>query len=1117
MAVTGNDQENSSRQLLDLERKSRTLIEHISKVHQDETRASTGTTLLIVHASTALVMKYSLTRSDEYARVYLDYCIAAGTVYASANPYTQFPTPPLFELVRGANCPFAFQIGPLACSYPEQMAHPNLLEIIMKTVLQILEKAKRSEVFYDIYAGISAPRMGPGFVSLFFWIPNLLIAPIEITTLRKSVAQKLSELSIPEMPISAETGMPFTMIDFTHSLVRNSKVAGSGGIVPMMWCADPAQAYKTSGDFWPIVPVAMHGTLTITNVQTARAGETKPVASIEIFNSLDGCLSIEASYMVGKIFTGAVFTPLSSTDASIDSSNHPSPIVRYTGSRPVHMLDWTTYDYLSFIVSSGFNDLGGIRSTHTVVPDNIFIACGPETVDRYNVPELLKLISPKRFDTSKIENLMVLAEILHGLICFYGSSDIQDPSELAIMTMTNLAREAGVSSFDPQTLAVLHSANYGKRPRRSARIIAHYAQQDNPVSYYSLLASRIWSKLTGITDTQETVLLAEAFAAYMHLGHYLIPHQNKDKQIIYVFHSPIFVKENDPKGYISTLLSPDQQCGKLFQLLLKYQMHLNSIHLKLGHAEENASSISINVIKGHIELVDTILKKLKVAAYKNTLTSEIILKLDQEQNTMRVFDRSLGDDPCLMCVKNGTLEIVKIGSDRRIFWRPATPEDMNASALRASYRTDVRGTHQWTIVERYFSRLFANERLRKWYTCQLAEAFYKENNKIATFIVGASDSGKSVHLSHLKEFFGKGKCESLQSNAFSDPKIGLEGTNPALFRAADANIITMEETSAIIYNTPFKFIIGGTAEAPLRTLFQEGYSMSIKGEPIIGTNRLPRFQYYEDAIFTRLAVLAISAIYLNPGDPQIPPTQSERDRLRIYPKDPTQANKIMEAFDALLLYLIDHFDKWCDETGKKTSLSNFPKEMDEMRNRVRDQCPYAQFVHTYMQKTGSESYVTIERALTMFKTFAKDHGIVAITRDNFASSMDSTLGTVSTNNRWYGWVLLTQPRLRNPEPPTGGVSFQVETQDNQTSVTYENWSYSQSDWHNTHNRFEYGIFAGPDESSEVESCQSSESSEDEADEDDGGDVQMQGPSPAEVWEKLRVGSMSGLDTAVHSN
>jgi phage/plasmid-associated DNA primase len=973
---------------------------------QPDAHIANGTSILFVDRHTNMVKKLPQARAQHYMDVYMNYMCHAGELYASDLQFTSFPTPNVVECLQSSNCPLAFQIGPLNLADSSKLCQPRTVELIMQIALTYISQTAKMSCRHDIYAGFCAPRCGHGQSSLIFWMPSILRTTIEIATIRKGIHSALMQntklFSREDTPLFNTDQAYIDRIAALKSVIAVSNASGANGIVPLMWCADPVMSKLVpANELWPIVPVCMYGSLSMVSKSD---NDDEMIPSIDIITGFDNCWTMATNIFMEHANRAFSLVDWSSTTGPNDTINHPSNVMKCIGCRPHGSHDISTYDTLGFVCSTGYAAVGQLVATPGAIPANIFDNCSTETIDIYTPAEMLKLISARRFDTTTTENIAVCAEIMHALKCIGEMSGATDPMSSALGYITTVARNSGSNSFSGEALAKHYSQNYMNRPTRSKRTIAYYAMLDSPQSYYRLLATRIWAKLTTMSESSDTVPLAEALATFLSLTHHVITSSNKNNEKLYVFKAPKYEEAPKPANRISALLSIDVTCGTLYSLLGSYKSRLGTL-TGMINPSSNSAGPAITLLQAYSTAIDMVLKKLKEKAYKNSLVSEILIKLEQEQTYMCVRDRSLGDDIRLTGVRNGTLEIVNIGTQRKIFWRQATPDDMNDCTINAAYDTRARGSREWVTIVKYFDRFIANPRIRKWYLCQLAEAFYRENNKIALFIVGPSDCGKSMHLAHLKAFFGSGKMESINSNAFSDAKAGTDSPQPAITRAASAHIATVEETSSIIRNAIFKVIVGGNAEAPWRTLFQEGKSTIFRAKVFFAMNRLPQFECYEDSIFTRLAIFNPSTRYLDIGNKALSSDPKVQESTRTFPKDSQQSAKIMGAADAMLLYLMDHFDKWTNERGEPTSLGNFPEEMEEMRNRVRRQCVYAEFIAVNMLKSSNSLYANVAETLTRFRAYAKTRGILTVTEDSFQRSMDATLGTVVTDGKWYGWTL----------------------------------------------------------------------------------------------------------------
>jgi hypothetical protein len=987
---------------------------------------------------------------------YLRYSLIAGNALVSGVCQDWNFAPQIFEFVHEGLVPLSFQFGPYFLEKPEQICSIPILTAVGNLVGKALEMNTSVRGSHSIYFGYCGPLRGPGLTTLFVWAPSFVRSRAEMLKIKHGLCNDIkSRFDQKATPIftynlniivhGQTTKTPLTDDVVAITLGKSGSTAGSNGILPMLWCADPARSTSRHDSRCPIVPIMFY---------------TKHIADengdmldhrIEHHEDLVDCESVHNSFLMGTGFPLPARVEVDDTPAQQSRFACPNAIVRSIGCRALNNPTVTTYDTLPFVISSGFSSRK-VGAVLTDISTAIFGSCTAETKNVYNVRELLSLLSVDRFNTSTIEGLALLSELIEAILAEEIAENPTMKLTKACQIIKNAALSAGAqaSDFDVVALAKHHSQNYEKRPKRSRRVIAHYAQLDSPARFADLLASRIWEKLISIIKKDQTVDIAEALATFMMVDHYITSDPIKTNVHLYKFKNSIFAKIEDPTNYLSGLLSPDHTCGKLYALLQKFVARVN-ILLTSAIPGDCASQVSggpgagAGIVPGETSAATTgylttcaqaitdVLKSLRSSTYKNTLVKELLGKIHQEQTMfLHVSGRSVNDDPYVIGLKNGVIEAVRVGGRRKLFYRQGTPDDMVTHFLNACYDTSVRGSRKWEIIETYFRRFLACPRTRKWYICQLAEIFVAQNNKIAVFIVGPTDAGKSIHISHLKGFLGEGMGESIASNVLSDPKAGTDCAQPALTRASAGRFMFCEETSDIIRNNIFKVIAGGTAETSLRTLYKEGSGTnSFRAKAIFALNRHPRFELYEEAVFTRMAIIEPDARYLDANNPNLPKTEAERNALRIFQKDPSYSAVVRDSYDALLLYLMDHFDAWTDVNGEHAELSAFTDKMKQGAARVRAQCPYSNFASRFMLKAGSDRSVTVKETFAHFRKNCST-SCRGISEETFVPALSGILGFYPCEGSWIGWTLVdsyVQPPGFTPVPERAGANS-TEWEDN---------------------------------------------------------------------------------------
>lgn len=987
-----------------------------------------GQHLAVVNGQTMSVARVPIAAAGQYAEAYRNYCVAAGNAFvAGALPEGREWIPPFFEAHKGRPSPLCVQLGPFPLLEPSELAHRRNMEALGLLVAEYVGIGSTSSARHDVYLGVSLPpRGGPGCASIFAWCPTFFVSSAGFVGMRAALATLLQARAGERPFLTAPDGGPLRTAE--GALVGNAELcarlrrlggnlAGCSGVVPMPWCADPAQLGQGSA---PSVLVPYVGYAT--HITREREGALE--REFYFVPTLDDCLGAEGSAFLAAPLRGAPRVEHSNTDAPRQQEESELPAVRVAGCRALNGAEISTYDNFFVIVSSGYAGQEHHPTAVQAIPDNIFSRCVAQTTDQYAVQELLSLFSPERYNTGTMQGMALMAEVLDALVQMFAGRGAQNPKSDALRELGNRAASIGAERrFDSAALAAYHQQNYDMRPPRSVRVIVHYAQRDTPVNFAHLLATRIWSKLIMVKQKTDQVLIAEALATYMMLNHYTVTDALKTKVQLWHYNGNIYQQLPNPTNYISTLLSPDPKCGKLHALLSRYMARLAALGGESAAGADfpgESFQISKPFLDERLRVIVSILEALQTPSYKNTLVAEILTKLDQEQSSfLGVSSRQMGDDIYLTGVTNGTLEVVRVAGRRKIFWRPSTPEDMISRTLNTGYDASVRGTTKWQLIEQYFSRLVADPPTRRWLTCQVAETLIGNNNKIFTYLIGPPDCGKSDFFFLMLFGFMGTLSEALPSNVLSDPKGGQDGPQPALARASSCRSATIEETSETIRNNLYKTFGGGNARTALRGMHVSGGSLVFGAKIFIAMNNLPTFEVNEPAVYTRSGFIEVSQRLVESGDPNLPPTAEERERLRVFAKDPSYSARIRDAYPALLLYLMDHFDSWTNPDGTHANLSSFTAVMKATADKVRAQCPYASFVGRHVMKVSAECTVPAKEVVSRFRKCASSK-YNKVPEEIAVAAISRILGSSPINANWVGWALRNYEEalaLNNPQPP----------------------------------------------------------------------------------------------------
>jgi hypothetical protein len=1012
-----------------------------------ECGTTNGPHLLFADGFGTVVHSVRGTQIYTVVEAYLEYArIAAEALVRGVLPET--PSAPTFSgCTRSHPGIFCFQLGPFDLEEPHLIASHSIMDALTEIITNACRSFCSGTYSHDIYFGISTPPRGPGPAAIFAWVPTLQKNRGDCSKIRTGIAEifgaraksgKRALYTDDEgNPILKRNGTPVTDKEQETLLRRSGWCAGSNGIIPLLWCASPNVDRKL--ETFPICPFVGYGKF------WAEDDEEGVITQYQTyFNSLEACADPRGNEIIVPALGGMPRIEHDETGGPRAQHSHRDPLVRAIGCRAPGDPSMTTYDTLPLILLASYAGEDGAASLGEL-QDRFFDTCRSDTRDRFDVPALLGLMSKERFVTSDPRGLAIASAILDGLIQHNMMAEdcrIDSATSAAMNTMAAAAASRCAEDFDRDALACHHSHNYADRPHRSRRIISYYAQADTPQNFSHLFATRLWWLFINVNDAKHLVNLAEAFAAYLSHTHYIEMDKVRLNSKIYFFNGYSYKYVGAANTYLTGLLSQgsDQRPGKLRNLLNKFVARLNSLNSETQPpADSNGKG---ELPQGYLTSISGVYNKivsdLGVPSYKDRLIGEILTKLDQEQtHFLGIRNRCIDDDPYVTGVKNGILEVVRIGRKRHVVFRPATQEDMAPPGINASYDPDVRGSRKWDFIEQYFHRFIENDRLREWYICFLAEAFVGKSNKVALFIQGATDSGKSVHIGHLHKFFRKPYIESIGGNTLNDPNITKDTPQPALVRAIQARLTSVEETSATIMNAGFKMLVGGEeSRSSMRGMFVGGESGTIRTTFIFAVNSLPMFELLEPAIFTRSAMIRPSCRFVPKDSPLLPADPEEQERLRIFPRDDGLSSALfMNAYDAFLLLLTESFDTWTDDAGNPAGIGSFPREMNPLRDEVRRQDPYADFIGRNIIAAPGDSRMPVRELVMRFQKAYNKHG-ATYSAKAIVAGIGQILSSAAINGEyWQGWALIPQDRV-DQEGEYQGHSLEDQPDQDQSAYPY---------------------------------------------------------------------------------
>jgi hypothetical protein len=723
------------------------------------------------------------------------------------------------------------------------------------------------------------------------------------------------------------------------------------------------------------------------------------------------------------------------------------------------------------ILSYSYNEIPE-AITRPVSLSNLFANCSMDIKSVPNLTTYIAYLNNDRFDMYTSEGLADLLDIV------------------AVCTAFNMMRKPGQDRGSTQASSFIRAVNYVESiikkkgivfdrnefnriynlnkmtltNKKSFKTIYSMLQRDAPGTYLNILGETIWAKLHASIKPTCDSPIASALAFYLQMTHFYSFGGSKGAVHLYEFTNGIYEERPDPVVHISYLLTDAPV--PLSRILDLYENRL--ISLMSRNNDDITSEVSLGPDTSNIELrrknIRTFIENLSVSTFKKKLANSIQSELYSVQTSSLCanysqMDTAINITSCL----NGTFVVTKCyASDdnikKKIIFREARPDDMTTKAFQANFNPNIVKDKTWVILTNYLEQILPSNRdhgVLDWFLTYMAGSFYGQNNKLACFLVGTGDSGKTTLISIFNKLFGP-HSNSLPANALSDEKMTQDAPQVATHRAVSSRFTSLEETSDHIRDSNFKIFFGGGSLVPFRSIYEKGESGIIACTALFAMNKMPKFTSIDKAIENRACPIVFNTVFASKGSHNIPDTEAERSQMRIYKKERGFEDRLNECLDALLFLLFQRFDNYKGIDGQLTDLSDIPAKMRKWRDNMLALSPVGNFKVKHLSiKLGAK--LTLKDAMAAYLKSCS--GKSKLSEVDFIEALDSLL--VSKYAEGYGWKNI---KLRDSE----NEDEQDEQDGDDSDSDDDSESVESNDSSDSSESKEYGILYTDDEDTDSE-------------------------------------------------
>jgi hypothetical protein len=428
--------------------------------------------------------------------------------------------------------------------------------------------------------------------------------------------------------------------------------------------------------------------------------------------------------------------------------------------------------------------------------------------------------------------------------------------------------------------------------------------------------------------------------------------------------------------------------------------------------------------------IGKLISNLKHTGFKDQIMKECRhLFLDE------TFFKKLNKDLTLLGFENGVLDL------KNMEFRDGKPEDFISMSTGYDFKTFNDEDPEIYDIKIFLTKIFPDPDLRTYFLNWCA-SILRGGNTDKSFIVMTGeqgDNGKSVTIDLLKHMLGD-YFASIPVSYLTQTRSSSGSASPELARCADARLVVGQEPSkdAKMQSDKLKELTGSD-NTYIRTLYSKGGDVKFNFKMALVTNKLPRMDSDEQAVWNRVRVLPYESIF--PKDrSKVPDDFKEQLKKKTFERD----DFLFEKFDYMKRALV-----WvCFQTFihlKKTSKKTFePYKVTEATRLYRQRNDFfLQFVNEELKedKSGEHNGVTLLEVYARFTEWYKDtFGVkTAPNKNDLKEDLYRRWG-VPKGGRWRSY------RFREEQDDIEeGISLSLTTEDMTDGDTETEQEYTEED------------------------------------------------------------------------
>lgn len=425
-------------------------------------------------------------------------------------------------------------------------------------------------------------------------------------------------------------------------------------------------------------------------------------------------------------------------------------------------------------------------------------------------------------------------------------------------------------------------------------------------------------------------------------------------------------------------------------LVTKFHEEARKIYSEMAENDDDDDTL-----QKKIKLVNTIIKNLKTAPFKDNIMKEAV-EIFHNQD----FLAKLDSDTHLMGFTNGVLDL------RTMKFRDGKPEDFISLNTGYEYKEFKDCDPEVLEVKDFFLKLFPDPLLRRYFLEYSAYLLRGGNiNKIFLTMTGEGDNGKSVAIELIQQTLGK-YCIKFPTALITGKRTQSSSATPELARIHGIRFGTLQEPDGKdVINVGILKELTGNDGISVRGLFQDQKDITPMLKIALICNTLPRLSSQDPAHWNRIRVLPFEAKFPK-NAAEVPKTLEEQIKKKIFPRNSNFNEKLPQMKQALMWLLVQTL-KEIDQNGP-TEEPDKVKEATAIYRKNNDL--FLQYItECIIEETQVHSTLSINELYLSFTQWFKDSfpNLKIPTKNDLKEELVRRWGPSNENMRWSGFRLRT--------------------------------------------------------------------------------------------------------------